>query len=258
MSIISSAGVAEEFDKEPKEGVYRAIYSRRDIRAQFRSDQIPEDVLARILHAAHHAPSVGFMQPWNFVIIRKREIQEKIHAAFQRANAEATAMFSSEKREQYKGFKLEGILESPLNICVTCDRQRFGPVVIGRTASKIMDLYSCVCAVQNLWLAARAEGLGVGWVSIIHDKEIKDILRLPYYVAPVAYLCVGYVTHFPERPELEAARWLPRLPLNKLVFCDEWGKECDTFWPELQKEIVSEKISDLENMCSIPTSKKAE
>lgn len=252
----ATTGMTEEFERGLKEGVYRAIYTRRDIRAQFRSDPIPEEVLARILHAAHHAPSVGFMQPWNFVLIRERETREKIHAAFQRANTEAAMMFSGEKREQYKSFKLEGILESPLNICVTRDQKRFGPVVIGRTASKIMDLYSCVCAVQNLWLAARTEGLGVGWVSIIHDEEIKDILRLPSHVAPVAYLCIGYVTHFPQKPELEVAGWLPRLSLDKLVFCEQWGKECDTFWPELQKEIVSEKISDLENMCSVQPSKK--
>ena len=227
-----------EFDEGLKEGVYRAIYSRRDIRAQFKSDPIPEEVLARILHAAHHAPSVGFMQPWNFVLIQKQETREKIHAAFKQANVEATMMFPEEKREQYKGFKLEGILESPLNICITRDRERFGPVVIGRTTNQIMDLYSCVCAVQNLWLAARAEGLGVGWVSIIHDRDIRDILHLPPHVAPVAYLCIGYVTHFPEGPELEAAGWLPRLSLDKLVFCDQWGEECQTAWPTLHKEIA--------------------
>lgn len=233
--------VTGEFDEGLKEGVYRAIYSRRDIRAQFKNDPIPEEVLSRILHAAHHAPSVGFMQPWNFILVRKEGIREKIHAAFQQANAEAAMMFSGEKREQYKGFKLEGIMESPLNICITRDRERFGPVVIGRTANQIMDLYSCVCAVQNLWLAARAEGMGVGWVSIIHDREIREILHLPSHVAPVAYLCIGYVTHFPERPELEAAGWLPRLPLNELVFCDQWGEECKPSWPELHKEIVKQK-----------------
>ncbi len=230
-------GEKHEFEEDLKAGVYRAIYGRRDIRAQFRSDPIPEEVLARVLRAAHHAPSVGFMQPWNFILVRKQEIKEKIQAAFQRAHSEATMMFSGEKREQYKTFKLEGILESPLNICITRDKERFGPVVIGRTASKIMDLYSCVCAVQNLWLAARAEGLGVGWVSIIHDEDIAEILRLPDQVAPVAYLCIGYVTSFPEKPELEAAEWLPRLPLNELIFCDQWEKECGQFWPELVSEI---------------------
>lgn len=226
-----------EFEREQKEGVYRAIHSRRDIRAQFKNEPIPEDVLARVLSAAHHAPSVGFMQPWNFILIRDVEIKRKIHSAFQRAHEEARAMFPEDKRRQYGTFKLEGIMESPLNICVTCDRERFGPVVIGRTASKIMDLYSCVCAVQNLWLAARAEGLGVGWVSIIHNEDIKKALGLPLNVAPVAYLCVGYVTHFPDKPELETAAWLPRLPLESLTYCEKWGHRCDTGWPGLLSEI---------------------
>lgn len=225
--------VAGEFEKHFKEGVYRAIYSRRDIRSQFRSDPIPEEVLARILHAAHHAPSVGFMQPWNFILVEALEIRKTIHAAFERANAEATLMFSEEKREQYQSFKLEGILESPLNICITCDRSRFGPVVIGRTANRAMDIFSSVCAVQNLWLAARAEGLGVGWVSILHNRNLLKILNLPRHVVPVAYLCVGYVTHFPPAPELETAGWLPRLSLEELVFCNQWGNRCQTTWPKL-------------------------
>lgn len=236
-----SIAATGEFEARLKEGVYRAIYARRDIRSQFRSDPIPEQVLARILHAAHHAPSVGFMQPWNFILIREQETRKAVHAAFLRANAEATMMFSEEKREQYKSFKLEGILDSPLNICITRDQERFGPVVIGRTANRMMDLYSCVCAVQNLWLAARAEGLGVGWVSIIHDRDIREILNLPRHIVPVAYLCIGYVTHFPERPELEAAGWIPRLPLDKLVCCDQWGKECKTEWPALHQEIITRK-----------------
>jgi len=230
-----------EFKGDFKEGVYRAIYSRRDIRSQFMSKPVPEGVLSKVLHAAHHAPSVGFMQPWNFIVIKSRETKAAIKGAFEIANKEATFLFQGEEREHYKTFKLEGILESPLNICVTCDRKRFGPVVIGRTANPVMDLFSSVCAVQNLWLAARAEGLGVGWVSIIHDREIKKILKLPSHVVPVAYLCIGYVTHFPERPELETAGWLPRMPLNDLVYSEKWGKKCHTEWPELSEAITVEQ-----------------
>lgn len=238
-----SSTTTEEFQESHKKGVYRAIYSRRDIRGQFRNDIIPEKVLSRILHAAHHAPSVGFMQPWNFILVKNRKIRETVHEAFKRANAEATLMFSKDKREQYQKFKLEGILESPLNICVTCDRKRFGPVVIGRTANPNMDLFSSVCAVHNLWLAARAEGLGVGWVSIIHDRDLQKILCLPSHITPIAYLCIGYVTHFPEKPELESAEWLPRLSLEELVFCDQWKTDCQTTWPELYKKLCSRKDS---------------
>lgn len=230
-----------EFEENFKEGVYQAIYSRRDIRNQFRSQAIPEDVLSRILDAAHHAPSVGFMQPWNFILVRDLKVRTAIHAAFLRANAEATLMFPEGKRAQYRSFKLEGIMESPLNICVTCDRDRFGPVVIGRTANRVMDLFSSVCAVQNLWLAARAEGVGVGWVSILHNHDLKRILRLPAQVIPVAYLCVGYVTHFPAQPELETAGWLSRLVLERIVFHDGWGNECREVWPELYRALSARR-----------------
>ena len=241
MSLKPSADRAGEFAKKHKEGLYRAIYSRRDIRSQFLDEPIPAPVLSRVLHAAHHAPSVGFMQPWNFIIVKDRDRRMLVHEAFERANAEATLMFEEEKREKYSGFKLEGILEAPLNICITCDKERFGPVVIGRTAQPIMDIFSSVCAVQNLWLAARAEGLGVGWVSIVHDRDLKEILSLPRKVVPIAYLCIGYVTHFPERPELESAGWLPRLPLQDLVFSDRWGVDCEGSWPELHSAIASQK-----------------
>ncbi len=130
MSSNKEAVAAGEFSEEFKKGVYHAIYARRDIRSQFLSRPIPEKVLSRILSAAHHAPSVGFMQPWNFLLVQRREIRERIHQAFRRANADAALMFPDEKRERYRSFKQEGILESPLNLCVTCDRDRFGPVVM--------------------------------------------------------------------------------------------------------------------------------
>lgn len=232
---------AEAFNKRSKAGLYQAIYMRRDIRSQFINRFIPPAVIGRILDAAHHAPSVGFMQPWNFILIRDVETRRAVHAAFERANTEAALMFPEGKRERYRGFKLEGILESPLNVCVTCDRSRSGPVVIGRTANRIMDLFSSVCAVQNLWLAARAEGIGVGWVSIIHNRDLEKILKLPPHVVPIAYLCLGYVTHFPDKPELEEAGWLPRLALEGLVFDGRWGSGCQKTWPELYEAILSQK-----------------
>lgn len=207
-----------------REAVYKTIFNRRDVRGEFKSDPVPDEVLKRILTAAHHAPSVGFMQPWDFIIVRDGEVKQKIKGAFEVAHGEAAEMFEGEKRETYKTLKLEGIVEAPIGICVTCDRTRTGPVVIGRTAQREMDLYSTVCAVQNLWLAARAENLGVGWVSIIHHKELKKILGIPDKIVPIAYLCVGYVTHFHEKPELEKAGWLPRLPLESIIHEDRWEK----------------------------------
>lgn len=212
------------FTAEAREAVYQAIFSRRDMRGQFLSKAVPDEVLSRIITAAHYAPSVGFMQPWNFLLVRSDEVKRKVHAAFVDAHAEAAEMFESDKRTTYKTLKLEGIMESSVGICITCDRERTGPVVVGRTHMKTMDLYSSVCAVQNLWLAARAEGLGVGWVSIFNQAALQEALGIPKGITPIAYLCVGYVSHFYTKPELETAGWLPRLPIKELVYFDQWGQ----------------------------------
>lgn len=210
-----------------RQGLYRVLLSRRDVRGQFLPDPIPDEVLARVLTAAHYAPSVGFMQPWSFILVRSPQVRGRIKDAFAKANDEAAAMFEGEARDTYRSLKLEGILESPVNICVTCDRDRVGPVVLGRTHIPTMDLYSTVCAVENLWLAARAEGLGLGWVSIISEPALKEILELPERVVPVAYLCLGRVSHFFAQPELATAGWRRRLPLADLVTLDRWEGERD-------------------------------
>jgi 5,6-dimethylbenzimidazole synthase len=213
---------AINFSSECREALYKVIFSRRDVRGQFKPDPIPDDVLSRVLHAAHHAPSVGFMQPWNFVMIQDSEVKKRVHAGFSKAHTAAAQMFEGDRQEIYQSLKLEGILESPINVCITCDRDRTGPVVIGRTAIPEMDLYSSVCAVQNFWLAARAEGLGVGWVSIIDENDLRESLNIPENIVPIAYLCVGYVSHFYAKPELEAGGWLPRQPLEDLIYFDQW------------------------------------
>jgi len=210
------------FSQGDIDGLYKTIFNRRDVRSQFKPDPIPDDVLARILQAAHHAPSVGFMQPWNFLLIKSPDVKQEIHDAFTEANEEAAKMFEQQKQQTYRSLKLEGILEAPINLCITCDRSKAGPVVLGRTHIKTMDLYSSVCAVQNLWLAARAEGVGVGWMSIIKEEAFHSILGIPEEVVPIAYLCMGYVSHFNKKPELEAAKWRERLPLSQQVFFDQW------------------------------------
>ncbi|WP_263772159.1 5,6-dimethylbenzimidazole synthase [Propionivibrio soli] len=212
------------FTAEARAAIYQAIFSRRDVRGQFLPKAVPDDVLSRILTAAHHAPSVGFMQPWNFLIVQSEPTKRRVHAAFEKAHAEAADMFAGDKRATYRKLKLEGILEAPVGICITCDRERTGPVVVGRTHMKTMDLYSSVCAVQNLWLAARAEGLGVGWVSIFNQVDLQTALGIPKEIVPIAYLCVGYVSHFYAKPELETAGWLPRMPIQDLVYFEAWGQ----------------------------------
>lgn len=212
-------------NEQEREAVYKVIFNRRDVRGEFKPDMIPDDVLSRILKAAHHAPSVGFMQPWNFIVIRDPEVKRRIKAGFTVAHGEAAHMFEGEKRDVYTSLKLEGITEAPVGICVTCDRTRTGPVVIGRTANPEMDLYSSVCAVQNLWLAARAENLGVGWVSIIHHDALREALGIPAHIIPIAYLCMGYVSFFHEKPELEKAGWLPRTDIESLIHYDQWRSD---------------------------------
>ena len=210
------------FSEAEREAVYRAILTRRDTRGQFLPDPITDEVLSRVLMAAHYAPSVGFMQPWSFIIIRKQESKQRVHDLFKKANCEAAQMFDGEAQDIYSSLKLEGILEAPVNICVTCDRDRAGPVVVGRTHIKTMDLYSSVCAVQNMWLAARAEGLGMGWVSIFNQADLQETLGIPKQVVPVAYLCLGRVEHIYEKPELEVAGWRPRLPIEDVIAFDSW------------------------------------
>jgi 5,6-dimethylbenzimidazole synthase len=212
-----------EFTSAERDAFYKVLFSRRDVRGQFKPDPVCPDMLRRILTAAHHAPSVGFMQPWNFIVVDDPAVKQRVHEDFTAANAEAAAMFESDRATLYRKFKLEGIREAPINICVTCDRARTGPVVIGRTQNPEMDLYSSVCAVQNLWLAARAEGLGVGWVSILHEGKLRAILGIPENIVPIAYLCVGHVEFFHREPELATAGWQQRLPIDELIFNNQWG-----------------------------------
>jgi len=204
--------------------VYEAIYSRRDIR-HFHGDRIADEVLARILDAAHHAGSVGYMQPWSFVIVRSNELKRRIHDSHVIENARAAGNYSGERRALYDSLKLAGILEAPVGVAVTCDHSRGGPAVLGRHSMPETDLYSTCCAIQNLWLAARAEGIGVGWVSILDPEAVKTALMIPPSVVLVAYLCLGYPISFDDQPMLERRGWRSRLPLSELVFEDRWNQK---------------------------------
>ena len=203
--------------------LYRLIDTRRDVRA-FRPDPIPDATLRRILLAAHHAPSVGFMQPWNFIIIRDPLTKARVKASFLEENARAAEHYTGERGELYRTLKLEGVEEAPINICVTCNRTRGGPDVLGRNTIVDTDIYSTCCAVQNFWLAARAEGVGVGWVSILTIDALRRILGIPESVLPVAYLCVGFPQEFFDEPELQRRGWAHRLPLDEVIFSECWGR----------------------------------
>jgi 5,6-dimethylbenzimidazole synthase len=212
-----------------REAVYKVMRSRRDIR-RFLPQPIPDEVLRRILTMAHLAPSVGFMQPWNFLLITSAEVRRQVKAFFEEANTrELERIEDPRQKELYPSLKLEGILEAPLNLAVTCDGRRDAPFVLGRAPRPQTDLFSTCLAIQNLWLAARAEGVGVGWVSILDHRAVEQLLRLPPGVQLVAYLCVGYPTEFRPRPMLEEVGWKRRQPLGDLVFQDHWGVPASLF-----------------------------
>ena len=211
------------FSDAEREAVYRAIFGRRDVRRNFLRTPIPTSTLMRLLTAAHHAGSVGFMQPWDFVVIRNRATKRSVKDLFIDANAKASARYTGTKGALYRGLKLEGIEEAPINLCITCSRRRGGSSVLGRSTVRATDLYSTCCAVQNLWLAARAEGIGVGWVSILDHEALKRVIGVPKSVTVLAYLCLGYVSKFEDQPDLEAAGWRSRIPVDQLIHDESWG-----------------------------------
>lgn len=227
----------EDFSKQEKDGLYKAIFSRRDVRSHFISKPINEEILTRILQAAHHAPSVGFSQPWNFILIKDQETKKKIKESFEHEKKLSLDMVKESKKSKYLSFKLEGILDAPINLCVTYDPSKFGPFVIGRTSIPETGIYSVCCAVQNLWLAARTEGIGVGWVSILSNNILKNVLNLPDHVTPIAYLCLGYVEKFAKKPDLEEVGWLPRLNLKDVIFYEKWEQKQNSDWNKIQELI---------------------
>ena len=217
-----------DFSEAERQAVYRAIHERRDVRS-YRPDPVPAATLERILDAAHHAPSVGFMQPWSFVLIRDGALRSRIYTHFAEVNARAAEVFGDARRQTYQALKLQGILDAPLNVLVTCDPERAGTHVLGRFTMPETDVYSTCLAVQNLWLAARAEGVGVGWMSIMEPRVVAELLHMPDTIVPVAYLTIGYPVEFAEKPMLSQVGWQQRRPLSELVFEDRWGQTAAWF-----------------------------
>ncbi|MFH9853392.1 nicotinate-nucleotide--dimethylbenzimidazole phosphoribosyltransferase [Streptomyces althioticus] len=207
-----------------REAVLKVMRERRDIRNGFRSDPIPHEVLLRVLEAAHTAPSVGHSQPWDFVVIRSEETRRRMHELAMRQREAYAKTLPKGRAKQFKELKIEAILDTPVNIVVTADPTRGGRHTLGRHTQPQMAPYSSALAVENLWLAARAEGLGVGWVSFFDEREMVRALDLPDHLEVVAYLCVGYVDEFPDEPELMQAGWSKRRPLSWVVHEETYGR----------------------------------
>ena len=218
---------ARGFDESERRAVYRAIRERRDVRRGFLPEPIPDELLNRLLEAAHNAPSVGLMQPWRFIVIRDFAVRQAIHEIFLDANQLALDSYEGNQQQSYAGMKLEGILEAPQNLCIVCDSQNSQGHQLGRRTMPETALYSAVCAIQNLWLAARAEGVGVGWVSILEPTLVQRVLEIPKHVTLVAYLCLGYVEAFAAEPDLERAGWERRTPLSSVRSLDRYDSSWD-------------------------------
>ncbi|MFB7807808.1 nicotinate-nucleotide--dimethylbenzimidazole phosphoribosyltransferase [Streptomyces virginiae] len=226
-----------------REAVLRVMRERRDIRKGFRTDPIPHEVLLRVLEAAHTAPSVGHSQPWDFVVIRSADTRRTMHELAQRQREAYAKSLPKGRAKQFKELKIEAILDTPVNIVVTADPTRGGRHTLGRHTQPQMAPYSSALAVENLWLAARAEGLGVGWVSFFDEREMVRELGLPEHLEVVAYLCVGYVDEFPEEPELAQAGWSQRRPLSWVVHEETYGRRA--LPGEEPHDLLSETVASI-------------
>ncbi|MFC4561284.1 nicotinate-nucleotide--dimethylbenzimidazole phosphoribosyltransferase [Nocardiopsis mangrovi] len=207
-----------------REAVYRVIRERRDVRMGFRTTPVPDDVLTRILAAAHQAPSVGYSQPWDFIVVHDEDLRARVRDLVHEQRQEYAGALPGARARAFTGLKVEAILDTPVNIIVTVDPTRGGRHTLGRHSQPQTASYSTALAVENLWLAARAEGLGVGWVSFFHERELADALDLPPHLEVVAYLCVGYVDDFPPEPELAMGGWAKGRPLAWAVHRDHYGR----------------------------------
>jgi len=212
------------FNAVEREAVYRVITERRDVRRGFLDAPLPADLLDRVLAAAHCAPSVGLMQPSRFIVIRNYGVRKAVHEIFEMANRQALEKYTGEQAERYSGLKLEGILEAPQNLCVLCDHRSERGHRLGRQSMPETAIYSTVCAIQNLWLAARSEGVGVGWVSILDPEKLCRLLNIPERLTLVAYLCLGFVDGFAAEPELERFGWEKRVDLKTVVSYDSYSE----------------------------------
>jgi 5,6-dimethylbenzimidazole synthase len=203
--------------------VYEAIFRRRDVRGQFTGAPADPEVLERVLTAAHAAPSVGLTQPWDFVLVDDDQVRKDFWAHVQAERERFAATLVGERAAVFAGIKIDGVLESSLSVVVTYDPDRGRPAVLGRNTIDDVGLYSVCLAIQNLWLAATAEGWGVGWVSFYDEAFLSDLVDLPPRVRPVAWLCLGPVTHLESTPDLERHAWRTRRPLAAALHHNRWG-----------------------------------
>jgi 5,6-dimethylbenzimidazole synthase len=211
--------MADNFTQQEIDAIYRVIAQRRDVR-HFIPGAVDEDVLLRLLTAAHQGPSVGLMQPWRFIRIKHPALRQQIHRLVDEERV-CTAAAMNERASEFLRLKVEGIRECGELLVVALMARREAHV-FGRRTLPEMDLASVSCAIENMWLAARAEGLGMGWVSLFDPDKLATLLGIPVGGKPVAILCLGHVEKFYPKPMLELEGWARRRQLGDLVSIDRW------------------------------------
>lgn len=204
--------------------LYDVINRRRDVRSEFTGEPVSEETLARVLSAAHAAPSVGLTQPWDFIVVDDLDLRRQFQEHVAQERSVFADLLSQDRRDAFFRIKIEGILEATLGVVVTYDPDRGSPAVLGGHAIADAGLYSTCLSIQNLWLAATAEGLGVGWVSFYRERLLSGLLGIPQPIRPVAYLCLGPVTHLEEVPDLERHGWRQRRALSEAVHRNRYGR----------------------------------
>ncbi|MEO3788334.1 5,6-dimethylbenzimidazole synthase [Actinocorallia sp. B10E7] len=217
----ASDPAAWAFDPAERAAFYEIVGARRDIR-RFRPDPVPEEVLRRVLEAAHAAPSVGHSQPWRFLVVRDGSLRDAAALMAEREKLAQADLLEEERARRLRDLSLEGIRAAPLGVVVCCDRRTPAAGVLGRATFPDADVWSCACAIQNLWLAARAEGLGMGWVTLFPPEELAALLGLPEGVVTLGWLCLGWPDERPPEPGLQRRGWSSRLPLEEVVLTDRW------------------------------------
>lgn len=203
-------------------GLYDTIHRRRDVRREFTGEPVHPDALERVLAAAHAAPSVGLSQPWDFIVIDARPLRQAFWEHVQSERQIFAASLDLQRNRQFREIKIDGVLESTFSVAVTYDPDRGAPAILGRHSIRDAGLYSVCLAIQNLWLAATAEGWGVGWVSFYREPFVSKLLNLPNRIRPIAWLCVGPVATLPPVPDLERHAWATRRPLAAAVHRNHW------------------------------------
>lgn len=209
----------------------RVVAGRRDIR-RYRPDPVPEELVRRVIEAGHLGPSVGHSQPWRFVVVTDPALRDRAAAMADGLRLEQAAGFEADRAQRLLDLKLEGLREAPLGIVVACDRRTPAAGVLGRATFPDADLWSCACAIENMWLTARAHGLGMGWVTLFRPAELARLLELPPGVETLGWLCLGWPDERPPEPGLQRAAWSRRLPLDEVILQDRWPGRARPAEPE--------------------------